>query len=186
MEPSSGIIREKMMKLYRLAQQGVGGEKENAWSLLEKALKKHGLTLEDIAEEKKQTYKFYYKSSFQRRLIFQVLALLINDEERNHKDVWWYKHPEMNVGASLTKSEYMLASAMIEWHRAQFKKETESIMDDLLTAYIAKHDIYPDHCRKSNRKNSDEPFDFEKALRISSMMSGLEDKTYRKRIGTNK
>lgn len=43
--PSAEHIKAKLRKLLELARQGVGGEKDNAQSILGKMLTKHGLTL---------------------------------------------------------------------------------------------------------------------------------------------
>ena len=45
-------ITDKLKKLLALAERGCGGEAENARRLLEEHLRKYGMTLEDICENK--------------------------------------------------------------------------------------------------------------------------------------
>lgn len=52
-------ITDKLKKLLALAERGCGGEAENARRLLEEHLRKYGMTLEDICENKtsRRTFK---------------------------------------------------------------------------------------------------------------------------------
>lgn len=48
--PSQKIV-DRLNKLLKLAEQGVGGEKTTAQKMLDKMLIKHGLSISDISDE---------------------------------------------------------------------------------------------------------------------------------------
>ena len=55
--------KERYLKLKALAERGVGGEKETAKRMLEKHMKKYGIEIESLGEEKKNFQRY----SAQRR-----------------------------------------------------------------------------------------------------------------------
>ena len=66
---------EMLKKLLALSKQGVGGEKINAEALLNKLLKKHGLTIEDIDDEEEiKQWDVHFNTDFERKLIYQVIS----------------------------------------------------------------------------------------------------------------
>ena len=73
-------IKAKLIKLFALARQGVGGEKENAKSVLDKLLTKHGLTLEDLDSEQAETIQceFKFADALERKLLLQVIFTALN------------------------------------------------------------------------------------------------------------
>lgn len=62
---------ELAKKLFALADKGMGGEKINAQSMLEKIMKKHGLSIEDIEGEKQTEYFF---KDIDQRLWHQIVG----------------------------------------------------------------------------------------------------------------
>ena len=65
-------ITDKLKKLLALAERGCGGEAENARRLLEEHLRKYGLTLEDLYENKTSRRIFKYRNKEERQIIVQV------------------------------------------------------------------------------------------------------------------
>lgn len=65
-------ITDKLKKLLALAERGCGGEAENARRLLEEHLRKYGMTLEDICENKTSRRTFKYRNKEERTIIIQV------------------------------------------------------------------------------------------------------------------
>ena len=55
-------IMEKLRKIKALAENGVGGERIAAQEALDRLLKEHGLTLEDISDEQSRYYEFKYSN----------------------------------------------------------------------------------------------------------------------------
>lgn len=64
-------ITDKLKKLLALAERGCGGEAENARRLLEEHLRKYGMTLEDICENKTSRRTFKYRNKEDARLSFK-------------------------------------------------------------------------------------------------------------------
>lgn len=63
-------IKERLLKMYTLATEGVDGERDAAQRLLDENIKKYGLTIEDLIEDTKEeikTYWFKVKDRYQRK-----------------------------------------------------------------------------------------------------------------------
>ena len=64
----------KLKKIVALAESGIGGERENACSLLVKLMEKYKVSWEDLEDAPKRSFRhFHYKSKFERILLFQCI-----------------------------------------------------------------------------------------------------------------
>ena len=79
-EQLSEKVQAKLRKLQALAERGVGGEKETAKRMLEKLLARHGLTLDDLADERRDTRWFPAPTKFDVRLAAQIMAKVCNTD----------------------------------------------------------------------------------------------------------
>jgi len=68
MSKSEKKLKEKLIKLLKLAEQGAGGEKVNAQNILENLLKKHGFSISDINDESNDFYSFKYKNNLEKNV----------------------------------------------------------------------------------------------------------------------
>ena len=59
-------LESKLIKLYELAKQGVGGEAINANKILNNLLEKHNITLDMLLDIEKKKYFFSYKTDFEK------------------------------------------------------------------------------------------------------------------------
>ena len=114
------FLKERLLKIYALAQQGVGGEKENAEAILQRALAENNLTIEDLLQEQHCKYR----------------TVLIKQKSKE-------------ICAELTHQETILACMLVDVYIKAFRKEAKKLQTKqkeerkvLLTAFIHKHDIF--------------------------------------------
>ena len=71
---------ELMKKLQRLAERGVGGEKEGAQKRLQQLMKKYDIEESDLSDDKLEDHEWKYHNDFELRLlkqtIYKVLLLM--------------------------------------------------------------------------------------------------------------
>lgn len=170
-------LRSKLLKLYELAKRGVRGEKVNAEVILDKMLKKHGFTLEDINQEipKKRYYK--YSTKMKKSLITQIICKVTNRlaiyEHGN------YKH----LSTEATDYEHVQILELIDFHFKNFEEERKQFIQDFTGAYIQKHRLFK-KTTDEDRENRQPLTSDEKAAiwRMSNIMEGMSNKTYVKKL----
>ena len=134
--PETESIRTRLLKVLRLAQQGVGGERENAEVLLAKLLKKHSMTMADLegASNQPSTLVWLPASNEDERT---VLAQLVAKMYGTDRKVWKKAHTS-DLGVNVTASEH--AALVIAWevYRAAFAEARQS----LVIGFCFKHGLY--------------------------------------------
>jgi hypothetical protein len=173
----SDVIRERILKVLRLAQHGVGGEKENAEVLLEKMLKKHGLTREhlEIDQEARDEVWHPYANDLEREL----LMCIANAVCQRRVEFFVPRGSRKRVlGIIATPAEQSGIIVLQETYVPTWRKAQK----ELLVAFALRHDLRD----MSPRDEPETPSRLTKAEieRMSAMVQGLEhvDRP-RKRIG---
>lgn len=64
---------ELMKKLQRLAERGVGGEKEGAQKKLQQLMKKYDIEESDLSDDKLEDHEWKYHNDFELRLLKQTI-----------------------------------------------------------------------------------------------------------------
>ena len=173
-------IKSKILKLQSLVERGENGEAANAKRLLDKILEKHGLTLEEVLSEKeeKKWYEFKASNPWEKKLLFQCYYKVLNTDKVN------YRHYRCTYDFELTAIEAVELSNYYEWNKAQLSKELKRVKDDVVDAYILKHNI-------TSRSDDDDaemeekpltPSERERLFRVAQLISGLENVSYVKMI----
>lgn len=168
-------IREKMRKLLELAQRGVGGEKDNAMALLNRALQKHGLRITDLDDTLKKKSWFCYRGGLEKTLLHQIIVAV---SDRDVTDVYVRPGKSGSNGFMLTPDQ--AAEAELRWriYRRAFREE----QDLLLHAFIQKNRIFP----ATAAPGSEEPRSKEEQSRIERMLKmseGVRNVPIRREIG---
>lgn len=165
---SEDRIKAKMRKLLELVRQGVGGERENAQSMLEKLLKKHDLTLEDLDSEKAEVglYEFAFNDKLEKKLltavmhfVLQAKTIMVRNDHKNSK----------KICIQVTKAQKLEIDLAYGVYREVFKKEQQN----LFLAFIHKNHIFgPD---ENDDKENDTPSKLTKEdlMSIAFMMQGM-------------
>lgn len=163
----SDVVRERILKVFRLADQGIGGEKVNAEAMLEKLLKKHNMThadLESGAAERSMVW-FLYTDDLERELIMGVIDCTCG------KDTPCYKRgKEHTIGAQLTASEKVGVDVLLDVYVAKWR----GALLEVTVAFIGKHRLFAP-LTDDEAEASPTPPDPERSKRIRGMSDYLED-----------
>lgn len=155
-------IQDKLRKLQALAERGVGGEKANAQRMLEKLLARHGLTLDHLADERRDMHWFAAPTTFERRLACQILAKVCNTDEppayRNRK------RPKQ-IGVEVTPAE----AIEFELHYDALRKALEEHFQEAFSAFVQANRLF-----SSLSGDEPEPLISERDLRVMSMASAIQ------------
>lgn len=173
-------ITDKLKKLLALAERGCGGEAGNARRLLEEHLRKYGMTLEDICENKVYRRGFKYRNKEERTIIIQVFVSVLGSKSEAFKKST-FNASKKTIYIDLTDLKYAEIADMVAFFKSQFNKEKKRLMKDVLHAFVNKHNIF-DCTPNDDDKASDREVDFEELMRILSLSNSMEDVTYRKSI----
>lgn len=135
-EAEMDSIRVRLLKVLRLAQEGVGGERENAETLLAKLLRKHSMTMADLegALDQPRTRVWLPASDTDERTVLSQLTLKLFGTGRK----FWRQSNNMDLGVDLTPSEH--AALLIAWevYRAAFADARHA----LVMGFCFKHGLY--------------------------------------------
>lgn len=173
---------ELLKKLKSLADRGDAGERENASAMLEKLMKKHGITLEEIDDDVQRVCAFRFKSETDRRVLAQVIYTVTGKAPcavicKNGK------RPRKTLGVECTSAEQIEIEAKYEFYREAFLEELEAFY----TAFAIKNRLFPP-------KEKDEVFsgedddetDERKIMKAFEMARGLDDRQYLKQLNQAK
>jgi len=174
-------IREKIRKIQALAEQGIGGEKEDAKRILQRLLAKHKLTLEDLpklGQDATELYYFRCTGEVERSLLRQCYLYVVPDGE----PYYFTRHGRKTIGFKLTYLQYLELKNYWDYYRQLWKQE----LGLFYQAFLYKHRIF----RKSSSTESSPAsasLTDEEIKRILRMMLGLSDSGYvpaRKLLGS--
>lgn len=142
-------IIEKLKKVKKLADRGEAGEALAAKALLLKLLEKHGLTLEDIETDVKNSYLFKYVFAREKTMMLQCISKVVDNPNLSYTH---RKDKKKEFRVELTEWQYIEAIDMIEFHLDQFRKDMKLKMDAFLTAYITKHNLFAESSESGESK----------------------------------
>lgn len=135
-DSTASSVRGRLLKVLRLAQQGVGGERENAEVLLAKLLKKHSLTMADLEGSGSEgaTLLWMPAADAEERTVLSQLAVSLFGTGRK----LWSGRNSWDVGVELTPGEH--AALLVGWevYRAAFIEARQA----LVLGFCLKHDLY--------------------------------------------
>ena len=147
------------------------GERLTAQKMLKKLLLEYKLTIEDITQEDKEiTYVFKnVVTDIDLELFSQIFMMVKNVGSMK------YSKRKSDIIVSCTEDQAKKISDMYAFHRKQLKKELKKIQKETTTAYIYKHNLYPDVEEDSEDA---EKIDYETLMRILRIKDGMEDVSY--------
>ena len=134
--PELESIRVRLLKVLRLAQEGVGGERENAEVLLGKLLRRHGMTLADLegALDQPRTLVWLPASDVDERAVLAQLVLKLFGAERKV-----FARPEdAALGVEATPSEQAAITIGWEVYRTAFAEARQA----LVIGFCFKHGLF--------------------------------------------
>lgn len=176
-------IMEKLRKIKALADKGVGGEVIAAQEALNRLLKEHGLTLEDISDEQRKDYEFKYSNEREMALMMQILVHLFGSKSHVYKTGVFNKKAKI-VFLEMTRLEYIDMKNMWDYYRREWKKYLEKGLKEMLSAYVLKFNLYDITSNPEDKPS--EMLDFNTIMRIRTMSEGIDADPYAKMIENGK
>lgn len=165
---------ELAKKLHALAERGVGGEAMNAGTALKRLLKKHGITMEEVASDHVRDRVFNFKNVEHLRFVNQVIASVLG-----RVDVYRWKGKKVLVVACTT-AQHLEIYEKVEHYWALWLEE----VDVFHSAFIQANKLYT----KRNPKESDGPDEpltsdqLEHLRRVREMMSTVRAESPTRRL----
>lgn len=153
-------VQAKLRKLFALAERGVGGEKANAQRMLEKLLSRHGLTLDDLNEERRELRWFSAPRKHDRKLALQIAGMVTNSTEVSS---YTSKQRPRQVGVKLTATE----AVSFELYFDVLRKALLEHLDIAYNAFIQVNKLFP------NTDDRPGPSLTERDLQIIAMASAV-------------
>lgn len=158
--------QELMRKVKALAEQGFGGEAENAQKLLKKLIDQYG-PLEGDAD-KMSVHTFRYKEDIERMLLGQIIYTVTGRPSYYAARIRRVKE----LGLECTEQEAIEIETRYVFYSMHFKKE----LGLFYRAYIHKNNLFHSSAKVIKAEESEEN------LRIMAMMQGIDTAEYRRMI----
>lgn len=164
--------KEIIQKLKALSERGVAGEKENATKLLEKLMKKYGITETDLKSKETKVVNVELRTDAEKRICSQILYAYFDNaplyRRFGTKISFWTK---------LTKAEEIEFKYMLSVYIDSFYKEQEIFVK----AFIQKNKIFPKNAPTTNL-NELSAEEKAKSIKASLMTQGMEYTVIRKSL----
>lgn len=170
---------ELAKKLKALADRGIGGEKQNAETMLNQLMKKHNITIEEIEGEKIEMH-FFKIDSKHHSLWFQIVKRT-NDTIRCYGEFPKSKIKQFNLGGNYaidsTTSEYIEIEAKYDFYRRLYESELDIFFSAFLDANDLLCDNKPEDLKKQYTKE-----EIEKMRRIQSLSNKITVGQFKKQL----
>ncbi len=168
-------ILERIKAVQALAERGDRGEKESAAAMLDRLMKKYGITETELAEERREIAWFRYKTPLECRLLHQVIYAVTGRAASGCVGKYTNR-PRKMVGIKCTAAERLEIEFSFDFYKTAFEKELERFF----IAFLQKNRIFPDNPTDAAQEIGE--MSLEEIKRLSMMMAGMEEHTRRKML----
>lgn len=168
-------LLEKIRRVQALAERGVDGEKESAAALLERLMKQYGIDEAEIAEERRETEWFRFRTPLEEMLLNQVIYSIMGDCVTYCRTNGKCKRKHKVVGVDCTPAERLEIEISFEFFNAALQEEEKRFF----RAFVQKNNIYPPQ-EKTTAEGAE--LEKEEILKLAAMMDGMDVHTRRKMI----
>lgn len=175
-------IKQKLLKLQKLAEQGYKGEAEAAKRAIERLCAQYGITLGEILTEEQPKY---YNFEIGKYSYLLTLFVLCHGVVTNQRTLQYVRHSRSVITVKLTPLQYAELSSLYEWHKANFLKDLANMQQTIVEAYINKHDLFSKPADEGEPEKSEVQLTPERLKRlraILAMQGELSDNTYHKML----
>jgi len=158
-------LEAKLKKIYALAKNGAGGEKDAAQLLLDRILKKHNLKIEDILSGDDAEHKCMYicKNEWEQDLSDQIVYSIYGKDQPKMYGVRRTQKRFFNCSIQ-EKTEFLL---MYDILKASWKEELRTFYN----AFIQTNKVFP----AESGKSPDKQYTAEERAEIHKMFSYAEN-----------
>lgn len=183
MSAVSEALMRRIGKILALAERGVDGEKAAAESMLATILKRHGLTIDDIAAKPaRQWVEVQFVGEHERLLMYQIIRKVT---QQNDLPVKRIKKTRSRAYVQLSPAEQIEVEFMFEVMRAAFAKE----VGNLMTAFIHRNQLFgPSRDQDEGDDEPETPITPERRAelrRIAAMMEVMSPVNVRRALAQN-
>lgn len=165
-------------KLKALADAGYGGEKQNAKELLEKYLRKHNLTIEQIDTDAIISRR--YKVGPHGRLFLQVVAS-VTDEFQAFRVT---NDPSCRI-LDVTEIHHIETEAKFNFFKKEFIKQKKENEDLFFNAFVQKNALYssqPSDPAEAKQLTLEER---QRILKVQALQETIDRAEYLKQLSTS-
>ena len=161
-------IRNRLLKVLRLAQEGIGGERENAEVLLAKLLRKHSMTMADLEgslDQPRASVWLPASSDDERTVLAQLVVKLFGMDRRV-----WRRTNSLDLGLDVTPSEHSALVIAWEVYRAAFAEARNA----LVMGFCFKHGLYAAEGASTSEMSATERARAANALALADVLPSVE------------
>lgn len=171
-------LKDKIKNLQALADRGYNGEAENARRLIEKLCNQYGVTLEQVlCENEVKQYDF----EFGRNKVFLTLFCHCHAKITGKSQMKYWNKTRSIISVELTALQFADLKGLYEWHKANFKHDIEILKQNILEAYLNKHDLFSEESSNEDPEPLTEER-LEHIWQILNLTKSLNDSSYLKMI----
>lgn len=163
---------ELMRKLHRLTQSTNEHEATNAQRMLDKLLEKSNMRLVDILNEPKKEFSIRYDSTFERKLICQIIAM-VGD---HNIPIYRYKAKQRVLFFESTEPQYIEVNQLFEHYNVLLEKQ----LDAAYLAFLYANNIFPESPQPNPTKKNDDDAELRRAA--IALISGSIKGTFNKKL----
>lgn len=166
--------KELLKKLQALADRGVGGEKDAAKAKLDRLIKKYGIDMAELDDDREEPHEFHYHTKHEKKLIIQLFYKIVPDWSNKVFTFSYGKGSKTTIGIYCTKAQAIQIGVEYDFYRQLWEEE----LDFFLNCFIQKHSIFsmdPKDAKESTMSRAER-------LRMASIINGLQDKTMTARL----
>lgn len=141
-ENEHGVI-EKLRKIHQLAKHGVGGEKDSAKLMLQKLLKKHNLSLNDLESEEKVLRVYRYSGLHERKILLQCYFKFLNETSVTYYKVRkGQRCSKTKMKFELTRLQHAELQSQYEHYLSHFRAQLARNLKAFTKAFINKNNLF--------------------------------------------
>lgn len=141
------VIRERILKVKELAENGIEGEKKAAINLLKELLNKYDLSFDDLTENVIGRYEYSYTMSAEKILFFGIVRKVTDRGE-----IAYYKPPNQRIIIlELTYVQSVEISALYSYYQKPFRKWLKEKIEIASHAFCRKNGL----CRQTSTGTSE-------------------------------
>ncbi len=171
-------VKSLINKLHELAKRGVDGEKDNAASMLDALLKKHGLTIDDIEKDDVEYHKLTFKFGEEQYMIIRHCTYYVIGTTVDFYGVYKGNRRIKNkVAIKCTLAQFLEIQAMSEFYWNEYLKERELF----LHAFIQRNRLFPADVNKVDI-DSIEGEEFERLSRVVELSKSIKNNSFHKQL----
>lgn len=167
-DPETEHIRIRLLKVLRLAQEGVGGERENAEVLLGKLLRKHSMTMADLEgalDQPRASVWLPARDDDERTILAQLVVRLFGIDRKV-----WRRADSPDLAVEVTPSEHAALTIAWDVYRAAFGEARHA----LVMGFCFKHGLYAPEGGSAAEMSAEERARAARALALAEALPVVE------------